>query len=357
MFGSVFTTNYPRNDTSLLEPAVKQKMKKDWSYYRFVAFLPLLAVILLYAVESSARGAFFICNIGACNESIPEHIWSVLRADSVGNNPSLFGPEESMIRALRYGGRMIWTMVAEIYLIICIAALAVASILTFRFVPRLPILSVASVLVLSFTLGILLFANPRLHMLVFLVVFERAITPDIPAIAQITNFYNSLGNATAFSLLIAIVAILMPPQESDMQEMEQISNRMNSLRIVLYTGTILLVGTMLLKRTIFEWALAYTSQEEQAVEAGRILISNLLAMDGGFYTLVLAAAYLPATVILRRRAELTMDSAGQEAEEEAKFKQHGLALSFTESFPRILAILGPVLVGPIGELLTTVLGK
>ena len=330
-------------------------MKKDWSNVGLIAFLPLLAVVMLYTTEIVWRNSFFFCTTGHCNESILDHIWNVLSVNPDSNPPSSTNLDERELTALRYGGRLTWYLLGEFYLFVCLAALVVAAMLIFQLSPHQPFVRMLGALLLSLLVGLFLFRNPKIHMAVFLIILEKTIKHDVPAIIPMTDFFNSLGNAAAFALLLASCATLFPsPETAYPQGMKLLSQKMKALRLVLYTGTILLVGTMLLKRAIFQWALAYTSQEEQAVEAARLFISNLLTMDGGFYTLILAAAYLPASLILQRRAQRLPDLPVEEPEKEKKLKEHGLVFSWAESFPRILAILGPFLVGPVGELLNVI---
>ena len=126
---------------------------------------------------------------------------------------------------------------------------------------------------------------------------------------------------------------------------------MKYLRIILYTGTVLLVTAILLKKSIYQWSLAYTAQDD-AIETARNFVTSLLTLEGGFYTLVLAAAYFPAALVLQRRAELLAGPSLDETEKEIKLKEHGMNFSLQESLPRILAILAPFLTGPVADLLT-----
>ena len=296
-------------------------MKRDWSNYGLVAIVPLVAFVILFASEVSARGAFFECGGAACSESIPENIWKVLRFDTASNNPDSPDLIEPKIMALRYSGRITWYLLGELYLFSCIAALAVAATLTYQLLPHHRLVGMSIVLMISLIVGIFEYVNPKLHMPVFLVIFERTIKPDLPGITQITDFYNSIGNAAAISLLLTSCVTLLPSDHpSPVDELKQLSKRMKSLRLVLYTGTLTLVLAMLLQKSIYQWALAYTSQEDQALEAARILVTNLISMDGVFYTLALAAVYIPAAFILQRRAQLLVDTLADETEKEKKLK-------------------------------------
>jgi hypothetical protein len=126
---------------------------------------------------------------------------------------------------------------------------------------------------------------------------------------------------------------------------------MRSLQAILYAGTFLLVTGVLLKKTIYEWSLAYLVQDETTAVV-RTFLETLLTMEGVFYTLVLAAAYLPASLVLLRRAQLLVEPTLSTTEKEASLKEYGLTFSLKDSLPRILAILGPFLTGSAADLLS-----
>jgi hypothetical protein len=332
--------------------------KKDWSNYGIVVLLPVLCVAIVYVTEASTRTSFLVCDRSDIQcESIPENIWKVLRIDSDPGQPSAGGlagnDEELKVTALRYSGRMAWFILREFYLYVCLACLGIGSVLTSRLVPERRILWAFATLTLAAIVGLFFYRNPNVHMTIFLGIFTRAITPDLPAISDLTNRLNSLGNAALFSLLIASCATLLPSgDESFPGGLKQLSGRMKYLRLILYAGTALLVTTILLKKSIYEWTLAYTPQDA-ALETARNFVASLLALDGGFYTLVLAAAYLPPALVLQRRAQLVVGPSLEEQEQEIKLKEYSLNFSLKDSLPRILAILGPFLTGPAADLITS----
>jgi len=332
-------------------------MKKDWSNLGFVALLPILTVLMIYATEAFVRSTFFVCNDETICQSIPANIWNVLKTDSEINKSISAGlvdtDEVREVIALRYSGRIAWFFLGEIFALISLVSLGVASALAFQLLPKPRILWTLGVIVLSLIVGLLLYANPKTHMTIFLAIFEEAITPDVPSIGQITDFLNSLGNVAVFSLLLTICATLLPSNDETFPDgMKQLSRRMNYLRIILYTGTFLLVTAILFKKSVYQWSLAYTSQDEVALKTAMDFVASLLTLDGGFYTLVLAAGYFPAVLVLQRRAQVLVDTSIEEVEKGKKMQEYGLTFSFRESLPRILAILGPFLAGPVGDLLT-----
>lgn len=333
-------------------------MKKDWSNYVVTALLPFFVVAIVYAAEAFTRNAFFSCNNAATAcESIPGNIWRVLRVDSgavassVGDRAG--NDEEREVLAIRYSGRMAWFLLAEVFVYVCILSLGVASVLVFQLVPRRRALWVFGLLTLSMIVGLFFYRNPNIHMLIFLELFANAITPDLPAISDVTNILNSLGNAAIFSLLVAICATLLPSQEESFPRgFKELSMKMKNLQTILYTGTTLLVTGILLKKSIFQWSLAYTPQDDAIDEMAQNFVASFLAMDGGFYTLVLAAAYLPASLLLHRRVQVLVGQSPDQVEEQTRLKEYGLNFSLKESLPHLLAILAPFLTGPLAELFT-----
>ena len=104
-----------------------------------------------------------------------------------------------------------------------------------------------------------------------------------------------------------------------------------------------------------QWTLSFISLN--AVEAAQNFNSTVVAVAGGFNTMVLAAVYLPAAYILQRRARLEVMRSSlklKPEDREKMLKDQGLTFSFRESLPRVAAILGPLLAGPIGDLVKNI---
>jgi len=339
-------------------------MKKHWSNYRLVAILPLLSVVILFATYTRVTKDFF-CKERNCKYAFSAIMSDVLIIDSnvtfsppidskdmAQENAAMAVQTRQRSTALKNTGLMTWNFLGMVYLFVCVATLATSSTVTFQLLQR-PIISTLVVIILSISVGILLLLNKEWHMPIFMALFPNTIAKDVPAIEEITNFLNCLGNAAALSVLLTSCAILLPCYaDSFPQAIKQLSRRMKYLRIVLYVGTLLLIVAILLKKAIYQWSLAYTSQEPGPAKTASDFLASILAMEGGFYTLVLVAVYLPAAFVLQRRARVLDTLPVEESEKEKQLQQHGLTFSFTESLPRILAILGPTLIGPVGEFLS-----
>ena len=330
-------------------------VRKDWSNYGVVALLPFLLVVVIYTTEAFTRTAFFVCKTSKC-ESIPENIWNVLQINTDASPSSGSADADSAternVRALRYSGRINWFLLGEIFIYVCIASLGIAAGIVSQLIPQRKILWILVLLIFSVLVGFFFYRHPEVHMAIFLKLFDHAISPDLPAISDMTNRLNSLGNAALFSLLFTTCFTLIPSQTGNLpDDLKQVSTRMKYLRIILYTGMALLVTAVLLKKTIYQWSLAYTPQDD-TLETARNFVAALLTLDGGFYTLVLAAAYFPASFVLHRRAEVLVGPTLEQAETESKLKVYGLSFSLKDSLPRILAIMAPFLTGPLAELVS-----
>jgi hypothetical protein len=336
-------------------------MKNDWCHSRAVAVLPLIAVVVLYATYAYARRSFFFCNTGRCNESIPANLWRVLKIESGSEQNATEKKEDLLSQELRlrertsliYSGRMTWYFLMMIYLFICAGSITVSLIIIFHLFPNHRVLLLLLPVTLSSLFGIYFFSRPAVHMVLFMEIFKNTIVKDVPSIERITNLLDSIGNAAAFCLLLTSCAILLAPYHlSFPQGLRELSRRMSYARSVLYTGTLLLIVTILLKGSLYQWSLAFTSREPAAVKIASSFVSSLLAVEGGFYTLVLVAVYVPAAVVLQRRAYCLRKLPTGYEEREKMFAQHGMTFSLKEALPRILAILGPFLAGPIGQFLS-----
>jgi hypothetical protein len=71
---------------------------------------------------------------------------------------------------------------------------------------------------------------------------------------------------------------------------------------------------------------------------------------GTVFTLFAAGVYLPAALLLRARVR-KLALRQKPDDPERWLKSHGLMLSFPQYLPRVIALLGPLLAGPLGELL------
>jgi cytochrome b561 len=204
---------------------------------------------------------------------------------------------------------------------------------------------------LSTAFGIYLYEHPEQYLSIITPIFKKTIEYDLKNIAHVMTLVNSFGFAVSLLAVFATCAILYSSNDEAVPAgLKQLSTKMNRLQLILYVGTIMLVVGVLLIRSMYQWSLAFILRDEQAIKVAESFYSSLLATEGGFFTLILAAVYLPAALILRSHANSLNGLPEQNADREKLLTDYNLTFSFTESLPRLLAILGPLLAGPVGEL-------
>lgn len=180
---------------------------------------------------------------------------------------------------------------------------------------------------------------------------------DLPFVIELAYWTNVAGLAVTLCLVAASCAILAPPRRGRHGALE-LAARMDRLRVLLYSGTLALVTAVLRVNVTTQWALSYLAPESDKdkvrVVATKVigeLASAFTTTQAASNTLLLAAVYVPAFLVLRGRAARLADGRMPPPAREKWLKERGLSFSFSEYVPRIVAILGPLLAGPLGELL------
>lgn len=196
-------------------------------------------------------------------------------------------------------------------------------------------------------------------MLVFAVVFAvTTIGPETSAslhnllertvrteFAPIETFRITIERITSASsvLLILIASLLLLPVHGDIESrLRQLVRRQTELSYLLALGTVLLVGDILLKRCAARWAAAYFTGDAHTSVLN--LVDAITSGWAVYDSLVLAAAYIPAAVVLRNRLRHYAAEVDQKTPP-AWFEKEWLAATPLQEVSRLLAILAPFLVG------------
>lgn len=105
---------------------------------------------------------------------------------------------------------------------------------------------------------------------------------------------------------------------------------------------------------MYHWAVTFIAQDTEIINNANSFFTTLLSAEGGYFTLTLAVVYLPAAYILQRHADVLIESEKDETVRQEMQKKYNFNFSFLESLPRLLAILGPLLAGSVGELIVRI---
>lgn len=365
-------------------------MANEWITGRKGAVAPILTVTVIYIVHALFQGIFIECGceIAKCNRFSASYIFTLNTITPINEKAtSVNGEDQAKVKATRkliaerYSGRLVWAFLMTVSALLCLASFFAACRLIYKsssFRNESAVTRTTAFMGLSLLFGSLLFSSPHIYMPILKGILEATIAQPkqfgIPVVSGTMNLIFSLTYAAGTMLTFASCVILLPredvaetdtrdndaaPNETDVAAGEDlvgtankfaaVSEQMKDLRIVLYFGTLILIVNVLLMSAVTQWTLAFISPD--AVEAANSFYLALSSVTGGLNSLILAAIYLPAAYILQRRAQLlAQESHLLPDKQEEILSSKGLTFSFRESLPRILAILGPLLAGPIGEL-------
>jgi hypothetical protein len=205
--------------------------------------------------------------------------------------------------ALIAGAWVIWKTFAERKswwrLLVLIAVLGLSTLLVFAFVGEAPIKAL-----------------------------DKFVPVTIAAeIANILDVHRGFDAATfvCAAFLILIMGLLLRPPDGTSTEQRQ-----QQLNVILGVGTVFLAASVYRLAAIGRWAAGYYAEaQRKPIEA---LMNSVVSVWGLHYTLLLAASFLPAALILRRRADKAETSVAAE-------------------IARVTALLAPFLVGQVADLI------
>jgi hypothetical protein len=261
----------------------------------------------------------------------------------------------------RQNKRLTWVLFTGLFVLTCAGIFVVAFLLPFWIFDGNPwrrtLLILLALLYISYGL-IRLYIDAN-----YTTIFESIISianGDAKGLPVLYNVFDAVGNTAVLALLITTVFLLwhkktfFTDEKSKFKEkLDELASRKTYLRVILYTGTILLVISTLRSKVLLDWLQTFILQSNvrnSVDEFSKVLIS----FQGVFYTLLLAAVYLPARKIIFDRAKTLPISETDEADKQSSLEAAGFVSPTTTPFkdllPRIAALLAPLLIGPIADL-------
>ncbi|HWN11697.1 MAG TPA: hypothetical protein VNO50_20900 [Pyrinomonadaceae bacterium] len=213
-----------------------------------------------------------------------------------------------------------------------------------------------------------------------LIHFQLRSHRGMPHIVNVEMFIVATAYAVSTLLGFAGAATLWPvrelqssatPKNIDVENgAKYLALQMKHLRLLLYVGAILLVVITFRHRMTLNWALeylkpvplleSYPTYKYVNLIYGHLetLTSNIVLATSVLNTLLLAALYVPEALLLQRRAHALSriaaskeSKSGESAWEDEWLKSRHLIFPFKEQLPKVIAILSPLLAGPLGEVL------
>ena len=268
-------------------------------------------------------------------------------------------PTEAQRAAKFYGARVLWMLLYAVGVITALVASALSAHVVWRslrgeFDDARRLAAVAAVFVVSFILTWLLWLLSKGNAPVVEPLMQCLASADIASAFPIVKFGNHLGLFVAFVLLLASCAVLWPVRKAPRKAVGVLAERLRLLRALLYVGMVALVIAVLRLDATFKWALSALPEEAEGFRLVKGITSSVVSGEAAAYTLLLAAIYVPAALVLRRRgrALITPERGYTQEMGDEWLEAQGLnvAGSAKSLLPKLAAILAPVVVGSAGEL-------
>ncbi|HVF41974.1 MAG TPA: hypothetical protein VM936_03130 [Pyrinomonadaceae bacterium] len=177
---------------------------------------------------------------------------------------------------------------------------------------------------------------------------------DVKSAQGAVRIGHLVGIFLALVLLLSGCATLWPTGKRAVEAVGVIAERMRLLRMLLYAGMVALVVAVLRLDATFNWAMSPLPKDDAHVKLIESITASSLSAEAATYTLLLAAIYVPATLVLRRRARnlITKERGYTHAMGDEWLEKHGLNVegSLKTVWPKLAAILAPLAVGSASEL-------
>jgi hypothetical protein len=326
------------------------------------AFVPIVLALLLVVIYGAAINVFVLCQkgwFGGCEPfgGVPEALQTLLRSHS-------YGILAADVRA--YSSRLLWTLTVGLCVLFSLAGLllgghVIASSLNPGNVKRGAWKTLLSLLVSVGVAGLFLAShagNPAHPWRQFM---HARLVGEYPSVMGWTPRLDVLGLVVGLFLALASTSLLICTyKQTDFKE-ETFRGLVKRSRALLYIGALLLVASVARAIFLFRWSLDYIQVQDEPSSAARLTFENLeyvtssmLLAQGTFYTLLLAAIYLPAALLLREHGTKLIQPAASTVPAGA-VERWLRDTSVAERIPRVLAILSPILAGPAAELLKLLL--
>lgn len=214
-----------------------------------------------------------------------------------------------------YTGRLSWMFLATVNLLFCLFSLGVFWLITRQWSNW----KFATVLiVVSATVGFAASANDSLFLARPL--FTHAIQAEgsggITNFTSIIFYLNALLYTGAVAMVLVIALILFNKTDGFLGKIIAMGDSVNNdrsantvgtlliqqghLKTLLYVSAILLIIGVLRLSTGYTWAMNFLTAETAKIAEG--FFATVTTNIGGFFTILLAAIYLPAAYIIHKRA-------------------------------------------------------
>jgi hypothetical protein len=318
-------------------------------WHRITYLLPLIVAAVVVATFYIFYGKFLFCSaVKPCSPlTATEILGSVGTADQ--------------IKVSVYVAKASWTLISGVHVLACLVAIVTAGIVIYHALSEYEVKTrwIVMLIAIAFAADVsLLMAvwssqdiySPAQQLLRATV---GQVLPPINTYMRLSDFISLTGT---LSLAFAACATLWQRDMNKELDQSQVLQRVRLLQPVLYVLAATLVIAVFRLAATHAWGASFLSPDGELGKTVTSLTTGIVGTLGTFFTLLIAGIYLPAALILRMRLRKV---AATQDQPETWLANNGMSLTLPQSLPRVIALIGPLLAGPLGDLLvqaTTALG-
>ncbi|HEV2799978.1 MAG TPA: hypothetical protein VGW12_05765 [Pyrinomonadaceae bacterium] len=313
----------------------------------FLSLTPLLASIVAFFIY----GLMYV-NFLYCADNSPQ--CRLINLQSVFRD---IRPETGMSVA-GYLDRVTWTLAGGLHLLVSLAAILVSGLVIYHalngYRARVRWMLILIALIVAADMGLITAlltaadaSSPAR------LILARTVARVMIDIDFYNRLFDALGITVGMMLTFAACALIWRDKGETQGEAE-LKRRLRLLRALLYAGAAALIIGVLRLAAALNWGGGFWASGSASGREASALINGIISSLGISYTLILVSMYLPTVLILNARVESLAHAVAPENPKEWLDKR-GLILSYRGYLPRLLALLGPVLIGPFGQLLNALI--
>jgi len=281
--------------------------------------------------------------------------------------PEGIPPLGTVARAVTYERHVEWALFTGLYVLACLAAFGVGAHVIWRahgsrragragaFAKALGVAAVGPSL-----FALALWGDPSD---IFTQIVNTTVNRDIFNVIAWEFGLHLVGLFLAVFLSAAASATLARRAARRRKRLSLLAVQYDQLTLILYAATVMLILATLRVNALLHWSLDFLQPAPWLPEADARhalfvykgvegLVSNLVTSVGAFGTLLLAAVYVPAALVLSARAaRLAPRRPKVPAGPEPHLTGRGLGLAppLKEQLLQLAVILGPLIAGPLGD--------
>jgi hypothetical protein len=176
---------------------------------------------------------------------------------------------------------------------------------------------------------------------------------EVAGIEAALDVINLLSVLVPAAVLAAGCAVLVPPEPGRRRRLGEYPWLVRLLKDGMNAASAVLVVGILHMLAWLRWAIPLADPDLQGDVQG--LTMAVAFYWGTAFSLMIAAFYIPATIMLSRQTEAALRRAKPAEcpqDPRAWMRQEGLSLVPSQHLPKVLVVLAPLLAGPLGSALT-----